>query len=254
MFTINFKERVRPGLFARRTFTGEPSELKKIFLKSGASGQTAPSDGSGTTSAGRSRALRILRAGEIVLFGIGLIAVTWFGSAQVATATEQAALARELQAQAAALPARTLSIAPFTISRRSRVAPAPGALIGKVEIPSVGLSAPAREGTDARTLDRAVGHVPRTALPGERGNFVLAAHRDTFFRALKDIRVGDGVLITAPDGRHEYVINETRNVNPRDVWVLAPTPEPTLTLVTCYPFDYIGPAPKRFIVRAALAN
>lgn len=204
--------------------------------------------------AARSRAPRFLRIARIVLVGIGLIALAWFGSAQVATATEQAALARDLQAQAAALPVRAVSIAPFTMSRRSRVAPAPGALIGHVEIPSVGISAKAREGADARTLDRAVGHVPRTALPGERGNSAFAAHQDTFFGALKDVRVGDAVLVTTPEGRHEYVINETRIVNPRDVSVLAPTPEPTLTLVTCYPFDSIGAAPKRFIVRAALAN
>jgi sortase A len=103
---------------------------------------------------------------------------------------------------------------------------------------------------DARTLRSAVGHVPETALPGEPGNAAFAGHRDTFFRKLRHVRKGDRIVVTTPDGVYDYVVRETRVVPPSDVSVLEPTAEQSLTLVTCYPFDYIGSAPERFIVRA----
>jgi sortase A len=127
-------------------------------------------------------------------------------------------------------------------------------VIGRLEVPRLGLSAIAREGVDSRTLRSAVGHVPDTALPGERGNAAFAAHRDTFFRKLKDVRRGDRVVITTPEGAYEYVVQNTRVVPPTDVSVLEPTDEAALTLVTCYPFDYVGSAPERFIVRAVRAD
>ena len=114
------------------------------------------------------------------------------------------------------------------------------------------LSALAREGVDVRTLRGSVGHVPGTALPGAEGNAAFAAHRDTFFSPLKWIRKGDEVLVTTPDGVHRYAVNRTRVVDPSDVSVLQPSREHTLTLITCYPFDYVGSAPKRFIVQATL--
>jgi len=82
------------------------------------------------------------------------------------------------------------------------------------------------------------------------GNVALAAHRDTFFRPLKNVRQGDRIRMTTPDGIFTYVVRDTRIVAPTDVSVLEPTPEDTLTLITCYPFTYIGTAPKRFVVRA----
>jgi len=109
-----------------------------------------------------------------------------------------------------------------------------------------------REGTDASTLERAVGHIANTALPGQAGNTAFAGHRDTFFRRLRYARAGDRIVVTSLSGRHEYVVRDTRVISPKDVSVLDPTPEPTLTLVTCYPFRYVGPAPERFIVRADL--
>jgi sortase A len=105
---------------------------------------------------------------------------------------------------------------------------------------------------DTRTLRRAVGHIPGTALPGKRGNAGFAAHRDTFFSPLKNVRRGDDVIVTAPEGVYRYAVTTTRVVEPDDVSVLDPTPGTTLTLVTCYPFDYVGSAPQRFIVRAVL--
>jgi sortase A len=126
----------------------------------------------------------------------------------------------------------------------------PGGLIGKVEVPRLRISAVVRSGVDSKTLKRAVGHVPATALPGEPGNVGIAAHRDTFFRNLKGVKVGDVIRMVTPSGTYEYAVESTKIVWPRNVEVLDPTPEPALTVVTCYPFNYVGSAPKRFIVRA----
>jgi sortase A len=108
------------------------------------------------------------------------------------------------------------------------------------------------EGVEEDTLALSVGHVPETALPGSDGNVALAAHRDTFFRGLEHIRVGDDILLTSIGSDRDYQVVATRVVAPTDVYVLNETGTPTLTLITCYPFHYIGPAPKRFIVQAHL--
>ena len=129
------------------------------------------------------------------------------------------------------------------------VAPA-DPIVGRIEIPRVGVSAPILEGVDDTTIRRAVGHFPETPLPAESGNMALAAHRTTDFYGLRHIRIGDEVTITSPRGTFRYVVEKTWVVAPKDVSVLDPSPEKVLTLVTCYPFDYDGPAPKRFIVRA----
>jgi sortase A len=131
-------------------------------------------------------------------------------------------------------------------------APAKGSTIGRIEIPRLGVSAVIREGSDARTLGLAVGYIPGTALPGEKGNVGLAGHRDTFFRKLRDINPDDEIRVTTRDGVFRYFVQRTNIVEPGDVWVLDATGYPALTLVTCYPFTYIGSAPQRFIVRAAL--
>ena len=114
------------------------------------------------------------------------------------------------------------------------------------------MSAIVREGDDAATLRHAVGHIPDTAMPGEQGNAGLAGHRDTFFRGLKSIREGDRITMTTTQGVLEYTVRDTSVVDPDDVSVLRPTGRRTLTLVTCYPFYYIGSAPRRFIVQAEL--
>jgi sortase A len=113
------------------------------------------------------------------------------------------------------------------------------------------VTAMVREGADGKTLRRAVGHIPGTALPGEAGNVALAGHRDTFFRALRDIRKDDTIQFETESGIYRYQVESTEIVGPRDVGVLAASNQDTLTLVTCYPFYYVGSAPKRFIVRAA---
>jgi len=130
----------------------------------------------------------------------------------------------------------------------------PSSVIGRLEIPSLDLAVMVREGADAKTLRKAVGHIPGTALPGRPGNVGLAGHRDTFFRVLSKVRAADGIEIETMTGNFRYVVESTRIVAPHDVSVLAPTTQQTLTLVTCYPFYYVGSAPKRFIVRAVLAS
>ena len=125
-------------------------------------------------------------------------------------------------------------------------------VLGRLEIPTLGVSTIVREGEDARTLQLAIGHIAGTALPGAPGNMGLAGHRDTFFRRLREINPGDIIRMVAVEGTFNYVVDSTQIVDPDDVWVLDPTPEPSLTLVTCYPFTYIGAAPERFIVRARM--
>lgn len=197
------------------------------------------------------RTQRMLRYAERALFAIGIIALAWFASGQIYAAREQAALSRELEAarQAAETAAEA---APDTRSAVSAAPLAARALVGRIEVPRLRLSALAREGVDVRTLRGSVGHVPGTALPGEPGNAAFAAHRDTFFRPLAGIRKGDTVLVTTPDGVHSYRVFGTRVVTPTEVSVLRSGQRSQLTLVTCYPFDYVGSAPQRFIVQAEL--
>jgi sortase A len=124
-------------------------------------------------------------------------------------------------------------------------------VLGRIEIPRLGVSAVVREGVDDDTLALAVGHVPGTARPGEHGNTVLAGHRDTFFRPLREIRMSDHVRIVVPAHSYEYRVVSLRVVALDDMRVLAPAAGEELTLVTCYPFRFVGHAPSRFIVRAS---
>jgi sortase A len=128
--------------------------------------------------------------------------------------------------------------------------PAPQTVIGRLEIPRLKLAVMVREGADESTLSRAVGHIPGTALPGRIGNVGLAGHRDTFFRKLMNIHADDTIELQTTTGTYRYLVKSTRIVTPRDVSVLKASGGETLTLVTCYPFYYVGSAPKRFIVRA----
>jgi sortase A len=133
-----------------------------------------------------------------------------------------------------------------------KAAPAglPNGLIGRIEIPRLRLSVVVIEGVDKTTLRRAAGHIPGTALPGESGNVGLAGHRDTFFRPLKDLKIQDEIQVSTMKGLFKYQVVSVKIVEPEDVGVLAPSGENVLTLVTCYPFYFVGPAPQRWIVRA----
>lgn len=133
--------------------------------------------------------------------------------------------------------------------------PRTGDVIGRIDIPRLKVSAAIAQGDDEKTLRKAVGHLPDTPLPWHRhGNVGLAAHRDGLFRPLEKIRTNDDVRVVTPRGEYHYRVTKTHIVNPDDVWVLAPTKKPTITLITCFPFAYVGDAPQRFIVQAVLVG
>jgi len=125
-----------------------------------------------------------------------------------------------------------------------------GSVVGRIEIGRLGMAVIIVEGTDGRALRRAVGHIPGTALPGEQGNVAITGHRDTFFRALRNIRKDDEVTLTTLNGAYRYRVDSMMVVAAEDTTVLNESGEAILTLVTCYPFYFVGPAPKRFVVRA----
>jgi sortase A len=134
-----------------------------------------------------------------------------------------------------------------------RLPPAPiavGALIGRIEIPRLSLSSVVLQGDSDQVLRKGVGHIPSTSLPGGPGNVAIAGHRDTFFRALKDIRQDDDITLTTTTGTYHYRVDSVHVVRPDDVQVLAPSDQASLTLVTCYPFYFVGSAPERYIVHA----
>lgn len=141
------------------------------------------------------------------------------------------------------------------ISTPRQARPEAQELLGRIDIPRLRLNATVREGVDDSTLRVAVGHMPSTALPGMPGNVALAAHRDTLFRKLRDIRKSDRITFETTQGSYEYVVESLSVVKPTDVSVLkAKQGDQLLTLITCYPFNYVGAAPNRFIVRARQVN
>jgi len=176
--------------------------------------------------------------------GIGLVAC-WLWAAADGIAF-RVAFGRRLEALVR--PARSRSL--VAVARASRDEAAASGLIGRIEIPRLGLSELVIEGTSGRALRRGVGHVAATAFPGERGNVGLAGHRDSHFARLQGATPGDLIRIETPDGVFSYRVESIRIVDPDRGDLLAPTGRPRLTLVTCYPFHWVGPAPRRFVVVA----
>ena len=174
----------------------------------------------------------------------GLAALIWCGVSLVRTYLYQQRSAAALDREILFRPAKTMVGS----------APKEGTLLGSISIPRLRISSVILEGTDDHTLALSVGHIPGTAAPGREGNVALAGHRDTFFRGLRNIRNRDDILLTTSVGTQFYEVESTRIVSPEDVSVLNDIGRPLLTLVTCYPFYYIGSAPKRFIVRAHLVG
>jgi sortase A len=149
----------------------------------------------------------------------------------------------------AATASGTLS-APLASDRPPNESVATGTMLGMLSVPRLGLSTPVVHGDDDATLGNAVGHLPDTPLPWEPGNSAVAAHRDTLFRPLKDIAVGDEIRFRTLQGEFLYRVTRTVIVNPDELWVLDTGPRDMLTLITCHPFYYVGHAPHRFIVQA----
>jgi sortase A len=179
-----------------------------------------------------------------LLILVGVVALAWAGYAILSTRSAQREHREALESKRAAPPPPEPSkpALPLTMPL--------GEPIGTLKVPRLGLSAVVAEGDDKPVLDDAAGHLPDTALPWNDGNTAVAAHRDGLFRPLKGIKIGDTLRFETVHGDFEYRVTETYIVEPDDIWVLNPTLEPTLTLISCYPFNFIGNAPKRFIVKA----
>ncbi len=184
----------------------------------------------------------VLRVSQYLFFGVGILALGYFGftllDARVYQANAERSLARQIHLQQE-----------HKVSY-SKPALKEGDVLGRIEIPRLGMSIAVLQGTSSRILRLGAGHIEGTALPGEPGNTGIAGHRDTFFRALKGIRQNDDIQLQTPTGLFRYKVDWVKVVPPDDIGVLAPSSESTLTLVTCYPFYYFGAAPKRFIVHA----
>ena len=185
----------------------------------------------------------------LILFGCGCLGWVAFGLLQ-AKAFERFGEQRLAEASRAlhrhgAITGKTLKLA-----QAARTEARTSGVIGRISLPRAGISAIIAEGTTDTTLSRSVGHVPGSAFPGENGNTVLAAHRETHFRGLKMVQTGDRAILTTPDGAFEYRVESTSIVGPADTEVMQETPDSMLTLITCYPFNYLGHAPQRYVVRA----
>jgi sortase A len=197
---------------------------------------------------------RPLRWLERLLFAAGAAALIWCAvmlidgaiAQQRARSALEIAIAVEELTQAA--PVEKPEAPSGRPSRPARLEA--GAALAAMSIPRVKLSAMVLHGSDVRTLRRGPGHLEHTAVPGAAGNVVIAGHRDSFFRPLRHVRIGDDIFLETSEGRFHYRVTSLRVVGPRDVDVLAPTSEEVLTLITCYPFWVLGHAPDRFIVRA----
>jgi sortase A len=188
-------------------------------------------------------AQRVLLAAAILMLGYCAFVLV---DSWVFQHREKQNLARLLQdARPAKGPQTVLSALPESLP-----AIGPDGLIGRMEIPRIGVTVVVVEGTDKPTLRRAAGHIVGTGLPGRPGNVGIAAHRDTFFRPLRNIQLDDIITLITLRGEYRYRVVSTKVVSPYDVAVLNPDGTEILTLVTCYPFYFVGAAPERFIVRA----
>jgi sortase A len=184
----------------------------------------------------------VLRWSRNVFLIIGLLALSYVGFALLDARLYQAEQARRFE--------RALKETNLARAESPAIAVSEGSTLGRIEISSIGLTAMILEGADEGTLRRAVGHIRGTPLPGQQGNVALAGHRDTFFRGLRKIRVNDEITLTTLSGSYRYRVDSTKVVKPEETEVLEDDGDDILTLVTCYPFNFVGSAPSRFIVRA----
>jgi sortase A len=207
-----------------------------------------------------------LRRVERIVLAAGLALITIWGIARIHQfAVSRAAIARfraeNTEARSGSVDPDVGSPVDFRLWSANRIAAYKQSLIEKTDmpvgilhIPKVRLEVPIFEGTDDLTLNRGVGRIPGTARIGQVGNMGIAGHRDGFFRALKDIQPGDIVVLELPERTDEYAVIQIQVVKPENANVLDPTSTATLTLVTCYPFYFVGSAPERYIVTASIRN
>jgi len=205
--------------------------------------------------------LRIIERG---LFFVGVMCLGLFVAGYGASRVQaiQAIDAFDLEKDQASVQAKTMTIlepdtsswSPERIESYRSASNRKDAAIGVLKVDSAGIAAPIFAGASDRNLDRGIGWIEGTAQLGQDGNVGLAGHRDGFFRALKDIRVGDRIRTSTLTGERVYQVTATDIVSPQDVYVLENTNSPTLTLVTCHPFYFVGSAPNRFVVYAIAAD
>jgi sortase A len=206
------------------------------------------------------RTQSVLRWSRYLFFAVGILALSYCAFVRLDARLYQAYQTwRFERALKGAKPAigsveqlHPLPLPALAEADRARVESAApeGSPLGRIEISTIGLSAMIAEGTDEKTLRRAVGHIPSTALPGQQGNVAIVGHRDTFFRGLRNIHKDDEITLTTLDRSYRYRVDFTKVVQPEDIAVLDHSDDAILTLVTCYPFNFVGAAPKRFVVRA----
>lgn len=195
---------------------------------------------------------RILRWTQRVLFAVGISLLSYFAFVLTDAWLFQRAEGRRLEQLLLARQETSRATPPSASAAQAEAAMAAAAagLVGRIAIPRLDLLLVVVEGVSKADLRRAVGHIPGTSLPGQPGNVGIAGHRDTFFRPLRDIRLNDAITLTTLRGEYRYRVVSTRIVMPTAVEVLHPDGNQILTLVTCYPFNFVGAAPFRFIVRA----
>ena len=208
-----------------------------------------------------------LRKLERVLLVLGVLMLTLYVSARIHQTVLSNAELQRFKAQQPASAANPNGVAATTAapdfslwsvqrikdyqtSLAEHFAPA----IAILTIPRIHIEVPVLEGTDDLSLNRGVGHVTGTANPGENGNMAIAGHRDGFFRGLKDVVLGDTIGVATTERAQTYIVDRITVVDRTDISVLAPRPQASLTLITCYPFYFVGSAPKRYIVQASVAD
>ena len=185
---------------------------------------------------------RLLRWIQRLLFITGILLLGYVGFTLLETRLYQVSAKRFLENEIRAEKERPQA--------QSKPPVRKGDVLGRLDIPRLGMSVAVLQGTSSRVLRLGIGHIAGTPLPGEDGNIGIAGHRDTFFRGLKDIRRNDEIQLQTASGLSRYAVDWAKVVANDDRSVLAPSNESALTLVTCYPFYFVGPAPKRFVVRA----
>lgn len=189
------------------------------------------------------RIRRLLRWTQRLLFITGALALGYVGFTLLDARLYQVSAKRSLEGQ--------IYLEKEHYESQPRPGVKTGDVLGRIDIPRLGISVAVLQGTSSRALRLGAGHIEGTPLPGENGNSGIAGHRDTFFRELKDIRKNDEIRLQTLTGLFRYEVDWVKVVEPDDSTVLEPsTQESTLTLVTCYPFYFVGPAPERFVVRA----
>ena len=186
-----------------------------------------------------------LKVAEIVLWAVGAVSITVLVAIHGEAARTRVA-SQHLRMHSGPLSEEMLSKLPQEASSQ-------GSLLGRLDIPALHLTTPIIDDDDSASLLRGAGHIRGTAMPGGLGNFVIAAHRDTYFRPLSGIKAGMAMQVVTRSETYTYVVDSFKVVNPEDVYVLDTGDVPQMTLITCYPFHYIGAAPQRFTVTAHLA-